>query len=134
MRRQIVRQSNYKPGQEMSYQQWEEKRKYKRYSSDLSVRFVELGKDDPGEQQGTIHNVSRGGVFIHTGSPVTVGRELELRINVVTPFGEEQEIKALAKVVWIGKDPDDRGIGLTFTKIDRHSQYALLACAYRGEA
>lgn len=134
MRRQVVRQSNYKPGQEMSYEQWEERRKYKRYPSDLTVSFTESGGNGSEEQQGTIRNVSRGGVFVYTSNPATVGRDLELCINVITPFGEKQVIKAQAKVVWIGKDSGDKGMGLSFTKIDRHSQYALLACAYRGEA
>ncbi|HUW56863.1 MAG TPA: PilZ domain-containing protein [Planctomycetota bacterium] len=117
----------------MSYEQWEEKRKYKRYPSELIVRFVEVGKDGSEERQGSVGNVSRGGIYVRTQNPAQVGRDVELHIKVVTPFGEEQEIGAVAKVVWIGKDPGEEGMGLSFTKIDRHSQYALLACAYRGE-
>ena len=118
----------------MSYQQWEEKRKYKRYPANLSARFVESGKDLAEGSRGDITNVGRGGIFVRTNTPARLGTDLQLCINVVTPFGEKQELKASAQVVWINEDPGEEGMGLSFTKIDRHSQYALLACAYRGGA
>ena len=117
----------------MNYQQWEERRKYKRYPSDLPVRFAEPGDEGCEEHRGKVTNVSRGGVFIRTNTPARLGLELELKIDIVTPFGEEQELKALGQVVWVNETCGEEGIGLDFIKIDRHSQYALLACAYRGE-
>ncbi|KPL04787.1 MAG: hypothetical protein AMK75_00590 [Planctomycetes bacterium SM23_65] len=133
MREHVAREPNDKPGQEMSYQQWEERRTYKRYPSDLPVRFAEPGGDQPEGRQGNVTNVSRGGVFIRTKTPALPGTVLELCIGVVTPFGEERELKVSAEVVWINEDLGEEGMGLRFTQIDRHSQYALLACTYRGE-
>ena len=133
MRRHVVRESNYKPGQEMNYQQWEERRQYRRYPTNLPVRFVEAGKEEAEGCEGSVTNISRGGVFVRTKTPAAPGTELQLCIGVVTPFGEEQELKALATVVWLSEDSGEEGMGLTFTELDRHSQYALLACAYRGQ-
>ena len=116
----------------MSYQQWEEKRRYKRYPSDLSAHFKPIREDAGEPVSGTLMNVSRGGMFVRTANSLRPGTELEITINVVNPFGEEQEIKAQAKVMWVNTKPNEPGMGLSFTKIDRHSQYAILACAYRG--
>lgn len=116
----------------MSLHEWEERRRYKRYPSDLLVHVKDLDRDETEPREGGVANVSRGGVFIRTKNPFPAGMDLQLRIDVVTPFGEAQEIFAEAKVVWVSQSPGEEGMGLTFTKIDRHSQYALLACAYRG--
>ena len=117
----------------MSYQQWEDRRKYKRYSSDLQARFRKLDDDAAALQEGQVLNVSRGGVFLRTQSPFPVGTEILLLVNIVTPLGEERELESHAKVMWSGQNPGEEGMGLCFTKIDRHTQFAMLACAYRGE-
>ena len=36
--------------------------------------------------------------------------------------------------MWKTEHPEEEGMGLSFTQIDRHTQYAMLAYAYRGEA
>ena len=115
----------------MSYQEWEERRKFKRYLSDITVRFNRLsdGTDAGG---GLVINISRGGVFVRTPHSVPVGTELKMTITVVTPFGEQQDIPSEVRVVWVCTRPGEEGMGLTFTKVDRHSQYAMLASAYRG--
>jgi uncharacterized protein (TIGR02266 family) len=117
----------------MSHQQWDDRRKYKRYPSDLPVRFRDLrtAQTEPGE--GLALNVSRGGIFIRTQTPLRPGTDIQLHVRIVTPFGEEQELEAEAKVVWANENPGEQGMGIAFTKIDRHSQYAMLACAFRGE-
>jgi len=127
-----LRTPEYNPGQIMSYDKWEEKRKHKRFPSDLTVRFREARDEASTEREGTILNVSPGGVFVRSKTPCTPGTELHLLVNVVTPFGEEQEVQADATVMWVSEKPDEEGMGLSFTKIDRHGQYAILACAYRG--
>jgi len=117
----------------MSYQDWKEKRQYKRYASDLPVRYRELNGSEGAFAEGTILNISRGGVFVATKSPPAAGTEIEIVMNVKTPFGEEREMQARAKVMWSSDRKDEEGMGLSFTDIDRHTQYAMLACAYRGE-
>ncbi len=115
----------------MTYQEWEERRKFKRYLSDMTVMFARLD-DELTNGTGVVVNISRGGVFVRTSKPLPVGSELHLRVGVVTPFGEQQEIPCEVRVVWTSTRPGEEGMGMIFTKIDRHSQYAMLACAYRG--
>ena len=118
---------------EMTYDEWREKRQYKRYPSDLKVKYQVVGDADGQVQEATILNISRGGVFVATKSPLAVGTEIKIQVTIVTPFGEEQELRAQAKVMWQNDRPEEEGMGLSFTEIDRHTQYAMLACAYRGE-
>ena len=117
----------------MTYQQWKRRRQYKRYDSDLSVRFREFRDESAELREGGIRNVSRGGIFIRTKDPYPAGTELRLFVAVVTPFGETEELEAVGKVVWVTLRTGEEGMGVNFTKIGRHSQYAMLACAYRGE-
>ncbi len=116
----------------MDYKQWDERRKFKRYLSEMPVRFSRLDAQDAEGGKGNVLNISRGGVFVHTSEPLPVGTELHMRIKIVTPFGDERDVESQAKVCWVSTRPGEEGMGLTFTKIDRHSQYAMLACAYRG--
>ena len=115
----------------MDYKSWEERRKFKRYLSDLPAHFNRIGNVAE-SADGQVVNISRGGIFVHTAKPLPVGTEIEIKIRITTPFGEEMDVPGVAKVVWVSTRPGDEGMGLTFTKIDRHSQYAMLACAYRG--
>lgn len=58
--------------------------------------------------QGTIKNVSEGGIYVQTRQRFTVGQE----VVVAGPFGENrQDVKRYGKVVW----HDDRGIAVQFT-------------------
>jgi uncharacterized protein (TIGR02266 family) len=117
----------------MSLQQWEEKRKFKRYAADLPVSFGDLR--NPGSQslEGLALNICRGGSFIRTKTPLRPGTDIQLHIRIMTPFGQEQTLEAEAKVMWVRETASETGMGVSFTKIDRHSQYAMLACAFRGE-
>jgi len=117
----------------MTYERWKERREYKLYDSDLSVRFREFRDESSALREGGIRNVSRGGIFIRTKEPYPVGTELRLLVNVVTPFGETEELEAVGKVIWVTLRGGEEGMGISFTKVGRHSQYAMLACAYRGE-
>jgi hypothetical protein len=114
----------------MEYQQREERRTHKRYLSELTVHFKALGGDSA-EHEGIVCNVSFGGAFLRAQDLLPVGSELRLLVNIVTPFGEERQIEAEAKVMWVSQNSGEWGMGLNFTKVSRHSQYALLACAYR---
>jgi hypothetical protein len=116
----------------MSYQEWDDRRKYKRYMSEMPVRFNRIGETVAPGAEGNVLNISRGGVFVHTTTPLPVGTDLQMKVRVITPFGDAQEIESQAKVVWVTTRGGEEGMGLSFTKIDRHSQYAMLACAYRG--
>ena len=118
----------------MSDQQWEDRRKFKRYFSELPVRFRKSGDESAPFQEGSVANVSRGGAYVSTKAPPPIGTELKVVVSILTPLGEQQEIECLARVVWVSARSGEEGIGLTFTKIDRHSQYAILASAYCGQA
>lgn len=130
---QAVRTLKYNPGQEMSYQQGQERRKYKRYPADLTARFKPLPEDAGDPLEGIVMKISRGGLFVRTEQPFRPGSELHLVVRIITPFGEEQDLEADAKVMWVNESGPDSGMGLSFTKIDRHTQYAMLACTYRGK-
>lgn len=116
----------------MTYEDWEDKRKFKRYVSDLKAHFGRIGANGAEDGEGDVRNISRGGIFIHTEKPLPIGSEIKLKVTITSPFGEQQEVESEAKVVWISQRAGEEGMGLSFMKIDRHSQYALLASAYRG--
>jgi len=57
--------------------------------------------------QGTIKNVSEGGIYVQTRQRFVVGQE----VVVAGPFGEDREdVKRYGKVVWY----DDGGIAVQF--------------------
>ena len=59
--------------------------------------------------QGTIKNVSEGGIYVQTRQRFSVGQE----VVVAGPFGENrQDVKRYGKVVWY----DDRGIAVKFIR------------------
>lgn len=59
--------------------------------------------------QGTIKNVSEGGIYVQTRQRFDVGQE----VVVAGPFGEDrQDVKRFGKVVWY----DDRGIAVKFIR------------------
>ena len=117
----------------MSLDQWDEKRKFKRYVADLPVRFGDLRTPQAETCEGLALNVCRDGIFIKTKTPLRPGTDIQLHIRIITPFGEEQTLDAEAKVMWANETAAEPGMGVSFTKIDRHSKYAMLACAFRGE-
>ena len=116
----------------MTYDEWQEKRKFKRYDSDLTVRFSDMNNGAK-LHEGAVENVSRGGVFISTKDVMPVGTMLKMIILAVDPFGEARKFEAEGRVQWTSTRPGEEGMGTSFTRIERHSQYALLACAYRGQ-
>ena len=59
--------------------------------------------------QGTIKNVSEGGIYVQTRERFDVGQE----VVVAGPFGENrQDVKRYGRVVWY----DDRGIAVEFIR------------------
>jgi hypothetical protein len=59
--------------------------------------------------QGTIKNVSEGGIYVETRQRFLVGQE----VVVAGPFGEDREdVKRYGKVVWY----DDSGIAVQFVR------------------
>lgn len=58
--------------------------------------------------QGTIKNVSQGGIYVQTRQRFVVGQE----VVVAGPFGDDrQDVKRYGKVVWF----DDGGIAVKFS-------------------
>ena len=59
--------------------------------------------------QGTIKNVSEGGIYVQTRERFVVGQE----VVIAGPFGEDdRDVKRYGKVVWY----DDRGIAVQFVR------------------
>ena len=115
----------------MSYEKWEEKRQCKRYPTDLSVRFRQTNDAEGSYSKGLVLNASLGGMFVQTENAGPTGTVLELVINVLSPFGEVHEVAAGGEIAWITDEPGECGMGINFTNIDRHAQYAILASAHR---
>ena len=130
-RRPVVAEQGAEPV--MSHEEWEEKRRHKRRPSDLKVRFRSLRDPAARYAEGVITNVSGGGLFVGTSRPLTVGDDVHLIIDVVTPLGENEQIDIDARVIWVKHKTNDEGMGLQFTRIERHSKYTILACAHRGQ-
>ena len=130
-RRPVVAEEGAEPV--MSYEKWEEKRRHKRRSSNLKVRFRSLRDPAARYAEGSITNVSGGGLFVGTSRPLTVGDDVHLIIDVVTPFGEDEQIDVDARVIWVKHRMNDEGMGLQFTRIEQRSKYAILACAHCGQ-
>ncbi len=115
----------------MSYQKWEDRRQYKRYPTSLSARFRKLDNGEIAYSKGIVLNVSLGGIFIGAENLMPTGTIVEVVMKVLSPFGEVREVTAEGKIVWVSDNSDEAGMGICFTNIERHTQYALLASAHR---
>ncbi len=92
-----------------------EQRKHPRHVADVVVSFRSCRSDVlvPERGEGTIENVSRGGIFLTTPSPLETGTEVELTFEVP---GEERArlVSARAVVRWNRTSLEPAGMGLQF--------------------
>ena len=56
-----------------------------------------------------VANVSAGGLFIQTGTPMSTGQRLKVSFGPLED-GEE-EVVAKVEIVWVGKTPRGTGVG-----------------------
>ncbi|MBI4700507.1 MAG: TIGR02266 family protein [Deltaproteobacteria bacterium] len=100
----------------------EEKRNYPRAKVlSMTVRYKSATVDDFVEHHSD--NVSRGGIFIKTGSPFPAGTLLKFEIRIAD---EQAVLAGVGRVVWRRTDTkgDERpaGMGVKFIKLDEKSR------------
>jgi uncharacterized protein (TIGR02266 family) len=99
-----------------------ETRKDKRAPVSLKVRFKSATVDEFIEQYS--RDVSRGGIFIKSGQPMSVGTLLKFQFQLKD---ESPLIKGVGRVVWIRSEDDataenPSGMGIKFIKMDADSR------------
>jgi uncharacterized protein (TIGR02266 family) len=99
-----------------------ETRKDKRAPVSLKVRFKSATVDEFIEQYS--RDVSRGGIFIKSGQPMSIGTLLKFQFQLKD---ESPLIKGVGRVVWIRTEDDataenPSGMGIKFIKMDNDSR------------
>jgi len=113
----------------------ENRRQYRRYAAEVSVRFRELrpASNDEPMHIGQTLNISRGGLFVKTTHLYSLSTLLELNVAVLTSDTRVRNLTMTAAVIWVSFDEAQPGMGVEFRDIDEETRQALLAHAYRGE-
>lgn len=57
-----------------------------------------------------VANVSAGGLFLQTGTPMSMGQRLKVSFGALED-GEE-DVVAKVEIVWVGKSPRGAGVGV----------------------
>jgi len=107
-----------------------DQRKFKRFSIDLSARYLLEG--NPEEWKGcSVINISREGIGIevYLREKIPIGSTLKIEIIVPT---KEEPIKTMGILVWIRqvKEKMDFVGGVKLIKIDSEEKWTLLDYAY----
>ncbi len=94
----------------------EEKRKYKRIASDVSVEFSKraVARETAEYFQGVASDCSFGGMFLATDHLVSKGSVVFLDFQFVDEEGETVMIQAQAIVRWTRRFRKPKGMGLEF--------------------
>jgi hypothetical protein len=107
----------------------EYKRNFKRFSIDLSARYL---LENPKEWQGcTIINISREGmgIEVHLQERIHIGSTL--KIEIIVPI-KEKPIKAIGILIWTEKLKGKTNFlgGVKIIKIDSEDKWTLLDYAF----
>lgn len=96
-----------------------------RASERVAVRLAVTATSDHNFFMGFTENVSEGGIFVATDSPLPVGTTFELRIDVPEL---SHSLAVQGEVRWL-REPTDldlpRGMGIQFVDIDEHDANVL---------
>lgn len=101
--------------------QIEEKRRFKRVSSNLQIQYKNLRQAGDIPAGSLTKNLSEGGVCFHSGKFVSLACRLVLEITIPN---SPKPIKAISKVAWIRKVPssDQYELGNQFLEITREDK------------
>ena len=93
----------------------EERRRYPRIPVEIFIEYEAL------EQffKDYVTNISRGGIFIQTETPLPIGTKLYIRFLLP---GSQEVIKTEGEVVWRSEEGKQRGMGVAFKKLDREAR------------
>ncbi|MDQ7778305.1 MAG: PilZ domain-containing protein [Planctomycetota bacterium] len=101
-----------------------DKRKYRRLDTDFLVRIRHISADEKAEAAAIsrIENLSLGGVFIATATPLLLNRIVELEFQVP---GYSDIVRAKGIVRWSKSTGDKQGMGIEFLEVSIPSKVAL---------
>ena len=99
----------------------EERRRYKRIDSALSVRFRNLRNNENPILESLSKNVSEGGVCFNSNQFISLACRMILEITLPT---NPKPIRAISKVAWIRKLPagDNYQVGNQFLEITKEDK------------
>lgn len=99
----------------------EEQRRYQRISADFLARVVpaDLPEKQAEAVRARIRNISRGGIFIASDTPIPLDTLLNIRFRLPD---KKSEVEALGVVRWISSDLANPGIGVQFVKLKEKDQ------------
>lgn len=94
----------------------ENKRHYPRIRADFVAHIsgMELPKQQADALRMRIKNISRGGIFISSESPLSVESILEIRFRLPD---KRDEVRAVGVVRWISNSSENPGMGVQFVRI-----------------
>ena len=107
----------------------EDKRKYKRFTIELSARYL---KENTKEWKGcTATNISRDGMGIIVYLQEIIPLASSLKLEVILP-NKDETIKAIGILRWIEEKREGMSFqgGIELTKIDSEDKWTLLDYAY----
>jgi hypothetical protein len=109
----------------------EPERQHPRFAHECAVR-VRFGAK---ETEGRTRNVSRGGLCANVGSPVPVGSDITIEINLVFDDGIESESLTLgARIAWCTTLDDEFQVGVSFKNVTKdQADFLNLFLKYLGE-
>ena len=99
----------------------EEKRRYKRAGSALSIQYKNLRKINDPAGESLSRNISEGGVCFQTSKFISLACRLIVEISIPTSL---KPIKAISKVAWIRKisSGDQYELGNQFLEISKEDK------------
>lgn len=95
-----------------------ELRRFSRAPTVHSLEFAATGVDGSERIEGVAKNISLGGVFVETASPVEFGKSVLIYLKLP---GEKQELVLPGVVRWTRND----GMGVQFGLIGARATYAI---------
>jgi hypothetical protein len=72
-----------------------------------------------GSHAARIGDLSKGGAFIRSGAPPSVGSAINLELNDSMIHAEHGPLELEATVAWVGRSRGHRGFGVKFRVVDR---------------
>ncbi len=80
-----------------------------------------------------IGDISRGGAFIRSAAPPSIGSEIDLELDDTASGPRDAKISLSATVAWTGRSQGQRGFGVKFRIADRATAQRIAALVRRHE-
>ena len=103
------------------------RRQYVRLESETKVLVKQSDQNEISEAKSV--NLSSGGTFIRTDSPLPIGTSVEMTFEVPSRF---MQVEAKGTVTWVIREQGEVVMGIEFTAIDPIAHYDLMRGAKEG--